>query len=70
MEQRLKVVEQVEAIDAALRESGMQLSWFRGADQQVLDVAGEANGYLFEQLLIATGYHDVRCVEMLRTGLL
>ena len=42
--------------------------WYQGCDAWVRKVAGAANGLLFQQLLEATGYCDVDCVNMLRHG--
>ena len=39
-----------------------------GAEASVKRVASEANGYLFEQLLMKLGYQDVAAAQLLRNG--
>ena len=46
----------------------MCAKWFDSCDQETLAVTGQANGHLFEQLLRASQYRDVQCVELLREG--
>ena len=58
----------LEEADRALRATGRQQLWFNGADPSVLQVAGSCNGFLIEQLLRASGYCDVECVNLLREG--
>ena len=58
-----------EAADAAMRSSGQQQARFGDANAKVLEVTGGCHGCLFEQLLKASGYRDVACVELLRKGL-
>ena len=68
MAKREAMIAGIEAADAAMRSSGQQQAWFGNADEKVLEVAGKCNGCLFEQLLRASGYRDVACVELLREG--
>ena len=49
-----------------MRASGEQLRWFGDADEGVLAVSGQSNGRLLEVLLVAAGYYDVECVELLK----
>ena len=58
----------LEAAGEALHSNGWCRQWYDGADPGVARVAGEANGHLFAELLRATDYVDVSCVEMLRQG--
>ena len=58
----------IEEADMKSRRSGKCREWFGDADEHIRKVAGNANGYLFETLLRAAKYNDVRCVELLRTG--
>ena len=53
---------------AALNRSGWTRSWFDQADVVTMRVAGGANGHLLGQLLKGSGYHDLKCVELLRKG--
>ena len=53
---------------AALSKSGWKQRWFRNADAVTMAVVRDSNGHLLEQLLKATGYQDVACVELLREG--
>ena len=62
------MVAKLEEADRAMRETGHQQLWFKKADPSVVQVAGECNGFLFEQLLRASGYGDVECVNLLREG--
>ena len=48
----------------------MCAAWFGGCDVEVKILAGDSNGHLLEQLLVATEYCDVACVEQLRGGAL
>ena len=68
IEKREAMIASIEAADAALRASGLQKVWFGDADATLLAVAGGCNGHLLEQLLVASDYHDVACVELLREG--
>ena len=68
MNEREAMVAKLEEADRAMRETGHQQLWFKGADPSVVQVAGECNGFLFEQLLRASGYRDVECVNLLRDG--
>ena len=58
----------LEEADARLRDSGISAEWFRRCDDTTLAVSGQCNGHLFEQLLRASGYVDVDCVNLLREG--
>ena len=53
-----------------MRKSGLCEQWFAEADVTTRQVAGGANGHLFQTLLRASGYHDVACVDLLREGTL
>ena len=58
----------VSSLFCALRVCVPMQGWYQGCDAWVRKVAGAANGLLFQQLLEATGYCDVDCVNMLRHG--
>ena len=49
-----------------MKNSGEQRRWFGDADEGVLAVSGQSNGHLLEVLLVAAGYHDVECVQLLK----
>jgi hypothetical protein len=68
IEEREGVISQLEKADELMRASGMCAQWFNGCDEETLAVTGQANGHLFEQLLQASRYRDVQCVELLREG--
>ena len=68
IEEREAIIAQLEWADLLMRESGACEDWFRGCDDEVRAVAGDANGYLLEQLLAASDYCDKACVELLRQG--
>ena len=68
MKHREDMVSKLEEADRLMRRSGACNTWFDGADEHVKQVAGGANGALFEELLVATGYVDVDCVSLLRGG--
>ncbi len=68
IEWREGVISQLEKANELMRASGMCAKWFDSCDQETLAVTGQANGHLFEQLLRASQYRDVQCVELLREG--
>ena len=43
-------------------------NWFNGCDPLVRKVTEDVNGALFQQLLDATDYHDIDCVNLFRRG--
>ena len=67
-ELREKCISKIEEADKELRASGLAEQWFGGADSITKRVAGAANGYLLERLLVQSGYTDVDCVNLLRKG--
>ena len=62
------MISHLELADAKMRESSLQQQWFGDADAGIRSVSGQCNGQLFEQLLQASGYCDVACVRLLRSG--
>ena len=52
---REAMVHQLAEADRVSRETGKCAEWFAGADPETLQVAGEANGFLFATLLAASG---------------
>ena len=68
MRMREDTLTKLEEAGDRMRKSGLCRAWFGDADQCTLDVAGGCNGQLFEQLLTASGYHEVDCVNLLRGG--
>ena len=58
----------LEDAGSQLRASGACDAWFGACDDITRRVAGGVNGPLFTRLLEATGYVDVECVELFRTG--
>ena len=65
---RIDVIESLEEAHAAMSRSGVRSAWISKSAPAVQRVARRANGALLEQLLRATGYGDVACVELLREG--
>ena len=65
---RADTIFSIEEADRRMRQSGLCEEWFAGADVATRQVAGGANGHLFQTLLKASGYHDVACVDSLREG--
>ena len=65
---RRTLVEQIQEADRRQRAAGAVEEWFASADQEIRQVSGNANGYLFEHLLRQLDYHDVACVDLLREG--
>ena len=68
MSKREQMVSKIEEANAALRESGLSDAWFGDADATTLAVSGVCNGHLMEQLLRASAYEDMDCVNLLREG--
>ena len=70
MAAREEMIAKLEDADKAMRASAMCAAWYDGSDVDVKMVAGDSNGHLFEQLLVATEYCHVAFVEQLRGGAL
>ena len=62
------MVQQLAEADAVSRQTGKCAEWFEGSDPETLQIAGEANGFLFAALLGASGYKDCACADLLRKG--
>lgn len=58
----------LEDAGSQLRASGACDAWFGSCDDITRRVSDGVNGPLFTRLLEATGYVDVECVELFRTG--
>ena len=69
MAEREAIVVALELADTKMRESGLCHEWFQDCDEVTRRVSREANGQLFQDLLVAAGYRDAECVELLRQGL-
>ena len=68
MAEREQMICKLEEADRLLRQSGACMHWFGDADEELRKVAGDANGHLLQQLLVASNYCDIACVELLRRG--
>ena len=68
MTKRNAMIAQIEQANNTMRKSHGCEEWFKGCDPLVRKVTKNVNGALFQQLLVATDYHDVDCVNMFRRG--
>ena len=62
------MISQLELASELLRESGITDAWYNGCDTICKSITKNGNGHLFEQLLRASNYDDIACVELLRNG--
>ena len=62
------MISQLELASELLRESGVADAWYNGCDTICKSITKNGNGHLFEQLLRASDYDDIACVELLRNG--
>ena len=62
------MIQQIEAADRKMRESGQAADWFAVADAAVRGVTDGANGELFQQLEKSTNFVDNGAVPQLREG--
>ena len=69
MQQREEMISQLELANEELRSSGKSAHWFQGCDETTKKVAEGVNGYLLEELLIASKYCDVAAADLFRNGM-
>ena len=69
MAEREAIMVALELANTKMRDSGLCQEWFNGCDEITRRVSREANGQLFQDLLVAADYRDADCVELLRQGL-
>ena len=62
------MIAQLEQANNTQRKTQACENWFNGCDPLVRKVTKDVNGALFQQLLVATDYHDVDCVNLFRRG--
>ena len=67
---RIDVIESLEEAHAAMTTSGARRASLRRSHPTVRRISRRANPLLLEKLLLATGYKDVACVNLLRKGVL
>ena len=65
---REEMVSQIELAAEALRESGKCAEWFHGCDDITKAVSKTVNGFLFQELLAASGHADAKVADLFRTG--
>ena len=63
------MISQIEEAARCMRTTGLRDKWLAEADEHTRAVAGGVNAPLFERLLHASGYVDVECVRLFRSGL-
>ena len=67
-EAREQVVRDVERLDLELRTNGAAASWLTDADDETKAISRGVNGPLGELLARATGFTDLKVMEVFRTG--
>lgn len=65
---REAMIAQLKRANDTQRKTQACENWFKGCDPLIRKATKNVNGALFQQLLIATDYHDVDCVNMFRRG--
>ena len=65
---REEMPSQIELAAEALRESGKSAEWFHGCDDITKAVSKTVNGFLFQELLAASGHADAKVADLFRTG--
>ena len=65
---REEMLSQIELAAEALRESGKSAEWFHGCDDITKAVSKTVNGFLFQELLAASGHADAKVADLFRTG--
>ena len=65
---REAMVKQLEQANQTQKKTHASEDWFKGCDPLVRKAAQNVKGALFQQLLVATDYHDVDCVNLFRRG--
>ena len=68
MSQREAMISKLEEAGSKIIASGRNDSWFQGCDSTTRGVSKNVNGYLFQELLLASGYQDAECIEFFRSG--
>jgi len=68
MQEREEMISQLELASEEIWLSGKGAHWFRDSDEIIKKVTEGVNGFLLEQLLMASHYRDVAAVELFRRG--
>jgi hypothetical protein len=68
MREREQMISQLEWANAELVSSGKCAHWFRDCDAITKKVTEGVNGFLMQELLVASGHCDVGAVELFRQG--
>ena len=68
MQEREEMISQLELASEEIWRSGKGAHWFRDSDEIIKKVIEGVNGFLLEQLLMASHYRDVAAVELFRRG--
>ena len=70
MHEREMILQEMETSCQKMWAQGICQDWFKNCDKHVRAVAKSVNGPLMEKLAKSTRYHDAKCVELMREGML
>ena len=65
---RLQTIAQIEKAGQQMWLSGAVDKWFGGSDSKVKQICKGVNGPLLQMLAEACNYHDMACLDLLRSG--
>ena len=68
MEEREKMISQIEFAGSELKASGKCAEWFSGCDEILKHATKGVNGFLMQELLLAAQHCDKSAAELFRLG--